>query len=70
MAMKALRLSANPLLHLPATDLSTALIGCLSRHLVPSARHPYRLVRRETLLLVNSLDWAHLGHVEHRWVPT
>lgn len=77
MALKALRSCANPLLHLPAVvpivdmeteSASVRLLQCLAARLVDCARHPYRLVRRETLLLVAGLDWDQLEHLERTWV--
>ncbi|VDD82356.1 unnamed protein product [Mesocestoides corti] len=67
MAIKALRICANPLLHFPTLRVPVALVDCVSRHLMGSARHPYRLVRRETILLVTSLDWAQLDYLERQW---
>ncbi|KAL5106883.1 hypothetical protein TcWFU_005808 [Taenia crassiceps] len=76
MALKALRSCANTLLHLPAVvpvvdmeteSVSVRLLQCLAARLVDSTRHPYRLVRRETLFLVASLDWDQLEHLERAW---
>ncbi|CDS43612.1 huntingtin [Echinococcus multilocularis] len=76
MALKALRSCANTLLHLPAVtstvdmeteSASVRLLQCIASRLVDCARHPYRLVRRETLLLVAGLDWDQLEHLERAW---
>ncbi|KAM7533681.1 hypothetical protein Aperf_G00000124080 [Anoplocephala perfoliata] len=78
MGLKAIRYCANSVLHLPALvdsatmenealDASIRLVECLSRHLVDCARHPYRLVRREMLLLVGDLDWDQFEHLERFW---
>ncbi|EUB56129.1 zinc finger protein [Echinococcus granulosus] len=76
MALKALRSCANTLLHLPAVvstvdmeteSASVRLLQCIAARLVDCARHPYRLVRRETLLLVAGLDWDQLEHLERAW---
>ena len=79
MALKAVRCCANTILHLPALLLDTPtneevetaavrLLRCLANRFVACARHPYRLVRREFLLLVASLDWDQLEHLERTWV--
>uniref|UniRef100_A0A0R3X9F0 DUF4042 domain-containing protein n=1 Tax=Hydatigena taeniaeformis TaxID=6205 RepID=A0A0R3X9F0_HYDTA len=76
MALKALRSCANTLLHLSATvpiadmeteSASARLLQCLASRLVDCARHPYRLVRRETLFLFSDLDWDQVEHLERAW---
>uniref|UniRef100_A0A0X3NWT4 Huntingtin n=2 Tax=Schistocephalus solidus TaxID=70667 RepID=A0A0X3NWT4_SCHSO len=66
MALMALRVCANPLLNSPVMiRVTTRLLTVLSRLLVASARHSYRLVRREILHFIASVDWAQLEFLEH-----
>ncbi|VDK42939.1 unnamed protein product [Dibothriocephalus latus] len=66
MGLMALRVCANPLLNSPGMiSVTTSLLTTLSGLLVASARHSYRLVRRELLLLIASLDWVQLEFLEH-----
>uniref|UniRef100_A0A0R3TLM5 DUF4042 domain-containing protein n=1 Tax=Rodentolepis nana TaxID=102285 RepID=A0A0R3TLM5_RODNA len=78
MGLKAIRYCANAVLHLPALvhkvtmetqqpDASICLVECLSSHLVDCTRHPYRLVRREIMLLISDLDWDQFEHLERVW---
>nr|VZI18976.1 unnamed protein product [Spirometra erinaceieuropaei] len=65
MGLTALRICANPLLCSPAMiRLTTRLLTALPGLLVTSARHSYRLVRREILLFIESLDWVQLEFLE------
>ncbi|GAA56505.1 huntingtin [Clonorchis sinensis] len=67
LALSGLRSCVNAVLAVPRrdsaapslleTDLASFVMNCVARNLAPAARHSYRLVRREFLLLVNDLNW-------------
>ncbi|KER29664.1 hypothetical protein T265_03772 [Opisthorchis viverrini] len=67
LALSGLRSCVNAILAVPRrkstapplleTDLASFVMNCVARNLAPAARHSYRLVRREFLLLVNDLNW-------------
>ncbi|KAA0185117.1 hypothetical protein FBUS_03926, partial [Fasciolopsis buskii] len=44
--------------------LRTQLLHCLATHLVRLARHSYRLVRRECMLMIGKLDWHQVLYLE------
>ncbi|CAL8083491.1 unnamed protein product [Calicophoron daubneyi] len=73
LALASLRSCANSILTVPepnsescdgSLSLVDHLVDCISRCLVPAARHSYRLVRREFLLLVSQLDWVSINFME------
>ncbi|TGZ73134.1 hypothetical protein CRM22_001692 [Opisthorchis felineus] len=67
LALSGLRSCVNAVLAVPRrdsaapslleTDLASFAVKCVARNVAPAARHSYRLVRREFLLLINDLNW-------------